>query len=143
MVALPKLFDLPSDDGLLHPLRYLLSACGNGCQNVKLGWATIPWACLRRRTPTSPFLTWYATLSFSLVALTGRPTDHQKKIALPARLYPNSPFASRYPLGVLRQARQTSRALALPTRIPAHARALAASGRVLPFSESDACITSG
>ena len=67
----------------------------------------------------------------------------KKTVALPARLHPDPPLASRHPLGILRKASKAARALALPARVPAHARAFAPSGRVIPLPKSDAYYTRG
>ena len=60
------------------------------------------------------------------------------KTALLPRLYADSPLAPRYSPHVLRQTREAPRVLALPACVAAHARALAASWRVLPLPKSDA-----
>ena len=62
MVWLPSLSFLPLRLIALAPPTLLFSASGNGYQNGKRGWATIPWACLRPPTPTSPFHTWQVTV---------------------------------------------------------------------------------
>lgn len=54
MVALRKLSDLPLISVMLP--MFFLSACENGCQNAKQGWATSLWAFLR--LDTSSFHTW-------------------------------------------------------------------------------------
>jgi hypothetical protein len=79
-------------------------------------------------------------LSFSGPHRADRPTvrPSKKTVALSARLHSNSPLAPGHPLSILCEASKTARALALPARIPAHARAFAASGRVIPLPKSDA-----
>ena len=139
----------------------LFSVSGNVHQNGKQGWVISPQACQTPSTHTShathggkwlpplspsPFLRTSFCLFRARIELTVRGTScHKNTLVLPTRLHPNSPLAFRHPLGILLQSSKApwALALALRARIPAHARAFAASGRVIPLPKSDAYYTRG
>lgn len=79
--------------------------------------------------------------------MTDRRQPKKKKtfaLAVPAGLYANAAFAPRHTVGVLRQTGQAARSVAVPARVAAHARALAAApGRILPLPEPAARFDGG